>query len=66
MSERLTPAPDERDREPVRSVLGPAGRAVLRAARSAEHRQYAAYLRTLACEVEKLRGEYIAIAGLLR
>ena len=33
---------------------------------AAEHRQYAGYLRTLACEVAKLRGEYIAIAGLLR
>ena len=33
---------------------------------AAEHRRYAGYLRTLACEVEKLRGEYIAIAGLLR
>ena len=33
---------------------------------AAEHRRYAGYLRTLACAVEKLRGEYIAIAGLLR
>ena len=33
---------------------------------AAEHRRYAGYLRTLAAEVEKLRGEYIAIAGLLR
>ena len=33
---------------------------------AAEHRQYACYLRTLAGAVEKLRGEYIASAGVLR
>jgi len=33
---------------------------------AAEHRRYECYLRNLAGEVAKLRGEYIAIAGLLR
>ena len=33
---------------------------------AAEHRRYERYLRNLAGEVAKLRGEYIAIAGLLR
>ena len=33
---------------------------------AAEHRQYADYLRTLAGEVEKLRGEFIPTARLLR
>ena len=33
---------------------------------AAEHRRYAGYLRSLACEVEKLRGEFIPIARLLR
>ena len=31
-----------------------------------EHRRYAEYLRTTAGNVDKLKGEYIAIAGLLR
>ena len=34
--------------------------------RAAEHRQYECYLRTTAAAVAGLRGEYIAIAGLLR
>lgn len=34
--------------------------------RAAEHRRYEDYLRNLAGEVAGLRGEYIAIAGLLR
>ena len=31
-----------------------------------DHRQYECYLRTTAAAVGELRGEYIAIAGLLR
>ena len=34
--------------------------------RAADHRQYECYLRTTADAVAGLRGEYIAIAGLLR
>ncbi len=34
--------------------------------RADEHRQYECYLRSLAGEVAKLKGEYIAIASLLR